>query len=341
MLDESGLLTPEVAERLEHSRDATRRIADIVRLLLDTSRERASSATSTVVFEVAPIVDRAVAVTSILAPDLRIEVRLADRLCALGEPSSLEQVLINLVTNSAHATRDVAGGARVRIEGERAGERVLLRVIDNGPGIPASIRERLFEPFATTKPIGEGTGLGLAVSRGLMTRQGGALEVARTSSDGTEMALELAAADASELPAPSAVTSTHALPPPAVAASSIHVLVIEDNEDQRDVLTLQLDRFFHITSAATVEQALAIVQKRSYDVVLCDVMMPRGGAEAWLARCAEIDPKLDERTILLTGGPTTPVAASLVRSRADKVLFKPVDLTVLRPMIQRLAEGDR
>ncbi|MDX2086779.1 MAG: response regulator [Kofleriaceae bacterium] len=314
-LAERGLLSPELADRLDRSRDATRRIADIVRQLLKTSRGHAPAGTSTTVFEVVPVVERALSATSISAPELRVEVRVAHRLCAKGEPDSLEQVLINLFLNAAHA------------------------IIDHGPGIPESIRGRLFEPFSTTKAIGEGTGLGLAVSRSLMTRQGGSLEVTRTSSDGTEIALSLPAAKSSELPATVAATAAVEAAPPAISEPTIHVLVIEDNEDLREVLTMQLERFFRITTAASVDQALAIVRTHRCDVVLCDVMMPSGGAEAWLAQCSQIDPQLDQRTILVTGGPTTAAAAALLESRADKVLLKPVEMSVLRPLIERTARG--
>jgi DNA-binding NtrC family response regulator len=105
------------------------------------------------------------------------------------------------------------------------------------------------------------------------------------------------------------------------------------------VLTLHLDRFFQITPVESVEQALAIVRTRRCDVVLCDVMMPSGGAEVWLSRCSQIDPRLDERTILLTGGPTTAAARELLQKRADKVMFKPVEVSVLRPLIERVARA--
>ena len=115
------------------------------------------------------------------------------------------------------------------------------------------------------------------------------------------------------------------------------MLVIEDDEDLREVLTLHLDRFFHVTQAASVEQALAFVRTGRCDVVVCDLMMPSGGAEVWLQHCVQIDPRLDECTILLTGGATNASAASLIRSREDKVLFKPINISELRPLIERLA----
>ena len=169
-------------------------------------------------------------------------------------------MLVNLLVNAAHAARHTPEGVRVRIEGVRDGERVRLGVIDNGSGIAAAVRDRLFEPFATTKPVGEGTGLGLAVSRSLMTRQGGSLVVGRSTHEGTEMVLELPAANAADAIAiaPAGVLALAA----GRAKSDVRVLVIDDNDDLREVLVMLLEVSFHTEEAATVDHALELVAKR-------------------------------------------------------------------------------
>jgi DNA-binding NtrC family response regulator len=127
--------------------------------------------------------------------------------------------------------------------------------------------------------------------------------------------------------------------PAIVPRSGLRVLLIDDSEDLREVLGLHLDRFFEVHEAATVEQALTMVAKDTrYDAVICDLMMPRGGAEIWLARCASVDPGLDARTIVLTGGPTTTAARELVEQRPQQVLYKPFEIDVLRSMIERVAD---
>ncbi|MDB4962389.1 MAG: Two-component sensor histidine kinase [Myxococcales bacterium] len=332
----SGTLTAELAERLDRSRAATQRIAEIVRQLLETGRRRSSEHSSAPAFSLLSVVDKAIAAASVTAPALTVTVSIDESLHVRGAPNLLEQVLINLLGNAAYAARGAPGGARAHIVGERRGDQVRLCVTDNGPGIPEAMRDRLFEPFATTKPVGQGTGLGLAVSRGLMTQQGGTLSVSRSSSDGTEMVLELPAADATDaIPAVAPEVPEPAVPK---GTSDLRVLIIDDNDDLRDVLTLQLDRFFHVEAAPTVDQALAMAASGPpYDVVLCDLMMPRGGAETWLSRCFTIDPRLEERTILLTGGPTTEPASALVEARRGKVVFKPVEIAELRPLIERVA----
>jgi len=279
------------------------------------------------------VVKRAIAAATASAPSLHVDVAVRPELHGRGDPLLLQQVLVNLLINAAQALKDRPEGS-VLIHAERSGERVRLTVADDGPGISPNVRDRLFEPFATTKPVGEGTGLGLAMSRGLMVQQGGTLFVGRSDHEGTEMVLELASAEQSEasiLPAPPAID---------VIANPrrLRVLVIEDDNDLRELLALTLDATFHVDAATTVDEALNLASTRApHDVVLCDLMMPEGGAETWLARCASIDPRLDARTIVMTGGPTTPAAAALVEARRPKVLYKPAELVALREIIHRVS----
>jgi two-component system, NtrC family, sensor kinase len=101
------------------------------------------------------------------APDIEgLEVALA--------AAKLTQVLLNLVLNAGAAIASEGREGRVTVRAATTGDgRVRIEVEDDGPGIAPSVRDRLFEPFVTTKPVGEGTGLGLAVCRGLVESAGG------------------------------------------------------------------------------------------------------------------------------------------------------------------------
>jgi signal transduction histidine kinase len=87
------------------------------------------------------------------------------------DAARLSQAVLNLVSNGVDAATE--GGGRVVIRVLVDGQSVRLQVDDDGPGIPSQIRERVFEPFATTKPQGKGTGLGLAISRQIIDDHGG------------------------------------------------------------------------------------------------------------------------------------------------------------------------
>jgi signal transduction histidine kinase len=125
----------------------------------------------------------------------KIEVR---RSCALDLPivtvnrRKLSQALLNLLVNSAEAM-DAARTEKpwVLVAAERVGDAVQIAVQDNGPGIPAEVAARLFEPFVTSKPVGEGTGLGLSLSREYVTSFGGQLELQPMAGAGTRFSIRL------------------------------------------------------------------------------------------------------------------------------------------------------
>jgi signal transduction histidine kinase len=109
-----------------------------------------------------------------------------------GFVGELNQIWANLIDNALDAAPD-SGLVEVTATCER--QRVVVRIVDNGPGIPAEIRDRLFEPFFTTKPVGKGTGLGLDIVRRLLTRNDAEIEI-ETAPGRTEFRVSLPLADA-------------------------------------------------------------------------------------------------------------------------------------------------
>lgn len=94
---------------------------------------------------------------------------------ALAHAEHVTHIVLNLVINAAHALAGAAG--RISLDVQRTGTSVVIVVEDSGPGVPDHLRERIFDPFYTTRPVGEGTGLGLAVSRALAHEMRGSLRV--------------------------------------------------------------------------------------------------------------------------------------------------------------------
>ncbi len=125
--------------------------------------------------------------------DLRTE--LADELpTVVISREQLVQVLLNLLLNAADACPD---GAAITVRARAADGRVVLEVEDNGPGVLNDMKPRLFEPFVTSKGVGRGTGLGLAVCRGLVESAGGTIALDETYEDGARFVVTLPAASES------------------------------------------------------------------------------------------------------------------------------------------------
>jgi two-component system NtrC family sensor kinase len=109
----------------------------------------------------------------------------------LADPHRLGQVFINLLVNARQAMDGGGRGKAITVSTRRRGERLEIRVADDGPGIPQAHRARIFDWFFTTKPPGEGTGLGLAVSREILVAHGGSLAIEDTPGGGATFVLEL------------------------------------------------------------------------------------------------------------------------------------------------------
>lgn len=193
-LVESGEMSPdEQAEFLSRIRRETERIHRIIRDLLDFARGEAPASEAGATCDLVQVVEDAV---RLVGPqkDLRhvtLERRFAEDVPPVpGSAPRLAQVVLNLLLNAADA---IDGEGTIRLEVHRAegGDAVELVVSDTGPGIPSDILEHLFEPFVTTKPAGEGTGLGLAVCHALIEQLGGTLDARNAPEGGARFTVKL------------------------------------------------------------------------------------------------------------------------------------------------------
>ncbi|MBN1606195.1 MAG: HAMP domain-containing histidine kinase [Polyangiaceae bacterium] len=203
-----GLSDEEQRDFLQRMRRETERIHRILRDLLQFARPAAGYAHSTdsEPGDVATAVDDT---SALVLPqkgmhDIELVTEVEPNLPAVGlSREQLVQVLLNLVLN---ATDACGPGGRIRIAAQRFGPAeargVSIAVEDNGPGVAPQIRERLFEPFVTTKEVGKGTGLGLAVCRGLVEAAGGTITLDSRVTSGARFVIELPRAESGAHPTP-------------------------------------------------------------------------------------------------------------------------------------------
>jgi two-component system NtrC family sensor kinase len=173
---------------LDAAREEALRAATIIRGVLDFARQAPPRRQR---FAVAAWLADSAGAVAAAARQQQVELRLADRAGAAvceGDRGQLQQALVNLLLNAVQAS---PAGATVELMATVAAGWLTVRVGDRGPGLPATGRARLFEPFYTTKPVGAGTGLGLAVALGLVEQHGGRLTLADRPGGGAEARLEL------------------------------------------------------------------------------------------------------------------------------------------------------
>jgi C4-dicarboxylate-specific signal transduction histidine kinase len=174
----------EVLERLEHE---VQRIDSIVRALLDLGRPSRGKAQPV---EVRAVIDSTVRLLAVgrQFPTVQVAVQAPESLWLRAETGPLSQVLVNLLLNAAQAMEQ---GGTITVSAGVEGDRGVIRVADQGPGLTPEVKARLFEPFFTTRPPGQGTGLGLAISQHLLSQFEGTLGADQATGGGAVFTVTL------------------------------------------------------------------------------------------------------------------------------------------------------
>jgi signal transduction histidine kinase len=306
------------------------RIRHIVLELLAFARERPLAATT---IDPVEVLERAIALVAHQAR-LRasLELDLAPVPPIRGDAAQLGQVFMNLLVNAIQAIEPGrAADHHIRVSCHLDGGEVLIEITDSGPGIAPGARRRVFEPFFTTRTVGQGSGLGLSASLGIIEDLGGRLELDSPVGGGTAARVFLPVA------APT-TTSPPPAPRPWPAPLVPHILVVDD--DPR--MTAMLDRALApCTTRAVpgVAAALAALASGPFDAVICDLVMPDGTGMDLAEHLARQHPELVDRVLYLTGGAFTGAARAFLATVPDRWLEKPVDGARLRAAIARVTAG--
>lgn len=185
----------------------------------------------------------------------------------LLDDGQLDQVLVNLLVNAKDA---IGSRGQIEITSENPSpDTIVVRVKDDGPGIPKELQTKIFEPYFTTKEVGKGTGLGLSTAVAVIEKAGGSLSVS-SSEGGTTFEITLPVAERHET-APSAPTIA-----PPTPGSEPAVLLVEDETSIRNLLHRLLEECgYRVTSAATGSAAAQLLKGRQlFDVLVTDLVLP-------------------------------------------------------------------
>ncbi len=221
---------PNVGQLLERIREQATRTSRIVKNLLNVARRRGPERTRSSLNEIATSVVELFAYDARLSNVLIQPILDPDLPPLLVDRHSIQQIIVNLVQNALHSLRSRKQAGTVEIGTSWSGSVARLVVRDDGPGVPAEARGRLFEAFFTTKGPDEGTGLGLAISRGIAREHGGdlTLEDRGDGRPGAQFSLRLPLAEREAAP-----TEAPAQVPEGVPAN---ILVVDDEAAVRDSL---------------------------------------------------------------------------------------------------------
>lgn len=249
-----------------------------------------------------------------------------------GVPQRMGQVFLNLLQNAAQAMPRGRAGNELRVRANAEGDSVWVELEDNGVGIAPEVLPHVFDPFFTTREVGGGTGLGLAVCERIVGDHGGTLTLKSTVGQGTTFRLTLPRADAKP-----AVPAT---PTPVPTGRHARLLLIDDDPALTRSLARMLSSRCDTTIAANGKEGLEALlgPGAPWDLVLCDVTMPvMGGVELHRELHAQ-HPGLADELVFISGGSIDEATEGYLSSLPNLRLAKPFGLEQLHALIaERLA----
>ena len=328
-LSQRSTLDEQMRRGLETILSESERAARIVRNLLTFARKRQ---TTRAMVDVNQVVRETLALRSYEQRVSNISVIGA---LAAGLPQvfadghQVQQVLLNLVINAEQAMLSANGRGVLVLRSwhDAEHESVMVEVNDDGPGIPDDLQPKIFDPFFTTKDVGKGTGLGLTVAYAIVQEHGGHMRLESRPGKGASFYIEF----------PVTGTNLTAGPPPRVGPKSepalvagASVLVVEDEAALASAVTDALrDAGYIVEHAADGEQALARIDVRAFDAVICDLKMPRLDGKAFYRSLAAMSPGLAKRVIFVTGDAAATDAEEFIEETGCRWLGKPFRLADL------------
>jgi PAS domain S-box-containing protein len=243
-----------------------------------------------------------------------------------GSASELREVFVNLIVNAVDA---MPKGGKLSVSCRRHDGRLQLQFSDNGMGMPDDVRQKIFEPFFSTKGA-HGTGLGLSVSYSIIERHAGLISVISEPGSGTRFMIDLPAALA-EATFDDVETIAEDIP-------SLRILVVDDEKPVRETLAEMLVAMRHkLELAGSGQEALQKLRQHRFDFVFTDLAMPE--MDGWETARSIRKTWPDVKIVLVTGyGPTTtppPGEEQLV----DAIIGKPFDFTQVASTLNTLAKS--
>lgn len=316
-LDPAAVM-PLVVDALDGARHISRIAGDLGR----ASRQHGRVTT----VEVRSVLDTARRLASELLSGIEVKTKFLNVPLVRVDETRLCQVFLNLLKNAAHALK-AREGATIELELDVEPHRVVVRISDNGPGIPDVVLKRLFEPWQTTKA--EGTGIGLALCRRYLAEMGATIEHHGGPGEGARFEIKLQISGTR----PSRPTLV-----PDLSGGTARILVVDDTALVRRGIKRALQATHTVEEAEDVDAALKLLETQRYDVVLVDLHMPKKTGLMFYEEVTERFPDRVRKVVFLSGAFGGDDLAYLEQRNLPWVR-KPVGADELRALVAELVNS--
>lgn len=331
-------------KRLTRILEAAQKARSLVQQILDFSRPKEEQRKA---IDLSPTVKETVKLLqATLPPNITIDLQLADDAPnVLADPAQLHQVLMNLGNNAAYAMAKTGGVLTIKLEqaqlkgGETArsfdSEKnifALLTVMDSGCGMSPEIMDRIFEPFFSTKGVGEGTGLGLAVTHGIIESHGGAITVKSVLGEGSAVSVYL--------PATNQKLEKQQIVGHPPHGNAERILLVDDDPFVRETFhEILAELKYNTIEASSAREALEILlsSNNGFDIIIVDEVMP-GMLGTELAK-ELLNININIPVILCTGFSMTDEELNTESTGICAIAKKPVEINEIAETIKRVLNG--
>jgi two-component system NtrC family sensor kinase len=300
-------------------RIAAERCARIVRTFLAMARQQQPERAPVSVSEV---VSAALDITGYALKTSGIEVSLdlaKDAPPVLADADQLHQVFMNLIINAQQALQDQPLPRMLSLKSchDPLASAIRIVVADNGPGIPESVRSRIFEPYFTTKPVGSGTGVGLAVCLGIVEAHGGTLTIESAEGAGAAFTIVLPTASLGGV-------SAEEHKPLQARTVRRSALIIDDEVEVREILAeILADSGHRVVTVATGHEALERMGRERFDVILTDMRMPDLDGRALYREIERRWPERVAQVVFVSGDTLATTLRTFAEETGRPVIEKP------------------
>jgi two-component system NtrC family sensor kinase len=261
----------------------------------------------------------------------------------IADAHQLQQVFLNVLTNAEQAMLESHGKGHltIRTRFDAQNGRIIVEIVDDGPGIAESCLTRIFDPFFTTKEVGKGTGLGLSLSYGMIKEHGGNIYARSRLGDGATFVIELPVI----MHLQDDAGHTDATTPQALQFEKLvrgkRILVVDD---EKYILDFFVEVFqslpLQVDTANNGQTAMQKMQMADYDLIITDFKMPHMSGRDLYNWVKENRPHLAHRIIFVTGDTVSTETRSFFENHNNLYLAKPFKIEDVKEVVQQTLEAD-
>jgi len=312
--------------------DGSQRVAGIVKRLLTFARQYKPVQSRTDINE---IIESTLALRKYSLETGNIEVNTlldAELPWTMADAGQLQQVFMNIIVNAESEMKQAHGSGKLTIKTERIGNTIRISFADDGPGIAKENIGKVFDPFFTTREVGEGTGLGLSLSYGIITEHKGTLYVKSRLGKGATFIIELPIVAEEE----EKIEVVEAAKEDGKAIGG-RILVVDDEPTILAFLKRVLGgEGYEVETVSSGREALGMIKNKRYGLILCDIKLPGLSGVELYEQIEKVAPSLQNRVIFITGDVTSTDTQAFLEKTEAPYVTKPFDIAKLKEEVKRV-----